>query len=188
MVTSSFAHVAHCGPFDAKTLDASSQARVYAAGNVVYGCAMTGSGSFRLGQRSGCVGAGHVGPVRVAGQLAAYGLTRCGVDTGFAQVTVRRLTDGKRLRRFAATTSPGVESFQSVASLVLRADGAVAWIGTGHSIIAHGTPRVEVYAADHGAPARQVDSGLSIRPGSLTLHGRQLGWKDHGVVRHATLV
>ena len=115
------------------------------------------------------------------------GLTRCGVDSGSTAVVVRRLTDGKVLRSAVATSPPGVESHQSVGSLVLKRDGAVAWIGTGKSIIGAGTPKVEVYEADRRGPVRLLDSGVAVRPGSLTLHGSKLSWKHGTALRHAML-
>lgn len=122
----------------------------------------------------------------VAGEFAAYGVEECGVDTGSTQVVVRRLSDGKRLRDAAATTPPGVESYQSVSSLVLKADGAVAWIGDGRSIVRRGH-KIEVYKADSGGSVRLLDSGLAIAPGSLRLHGSKLTWTHGAAVRTATL-
>jgi hypothetical protein len=122
----------------------------------------------------------------VAGDLAAFGREECGVDTGSAEVVVKRLTDGKRLLIAAATTSPGVESFQSVASVVLKRDGAVAWIGTGSSIVRH-AHKVEVYKADSHGSVRLLDSGLSVAPSSLRLHGSTLSWKHGGSTRTASL-
>jgi hypothetical protein len=181
------AATAHCGPFDAKTLAASSVARVYAMGNSVYGCSMDGSGAFLLGQRKTCIGAARVAPVVVARQFAAYGSTRCGIDTGSTQVVVRRLTDGKIVRTAVATSPPGVEAYQSIASLVLRSDGAVAWIGVGRSLVGHGSPKIEVYRANRRGKVQLLDSGPSVRPGSLTLNGSRLTWKNGTALRYGTL-
>jgi hypothetical protein len=181
------AATAHCGPFDAKTLAASSVARVYAMGNSVFGCSVDGSGAFLLGQRKTCIGAARVAPVVVAREFAAYGLARCGVDSGSTQVVVRRLTDGKIVRAAVATTPPGVESYQSVGSLVLKRDGAVAWIGVGHSLVGHGSPKIEVYRANRRGKVQLLDSGLAVQPGSLTLQGSRLTWKDGAAVRHGSL-
>lgn len=181
------AATAHCGPFDAKTLGASSVARVYAMGNSVFGCSVDGSGAFLLGQRKTCIGAARVAPVVVAREFAAYGLARCGVDTGSTQVVVRRLTDGKIVRVAVATTPPGVESYQSVGSLVLKGDGAVAWIGVGRSLVGHASPKIEVYRANRRGKVQLLDSGLSVRPGSLTLQGSRLSWKNGTAVRHGSL-
>jgi hypothetical protein len=178
--------VARCGPATGQTLAADKAARVYALGNTVYGCALGGMRSYRLGQRQTCIGTSRAGPaVTVAGRLAAYGLSRCGVDTGFTQVLVRRLTDGTQLRAVPATSPPGPESFQSVDSLVLKADGAVAWIGTGRSIVGHGKV-IEVRKADRGGAAL-LDSGAAVDSGSLRLRHSKLTWKHGGETRSATL-
>jgi hypothetical protein len=147
---------------------------------------MDGTGAFRLGQRPTCIGAARVDPVRVAGEFAGYGLTRCGVDTGSTQVIVRRLSDGKRMLGAPAASSPGPESFQSVGSLVLKPDGAVAWIGVGNSIVTH-TRTVAVYKADRHGSVERLDSGTTVRPGSLRLHGSKLSWAHNGSVRQASL-
>ncbi len=183
----SSAGAAHCGPFDAHTLAASGAARVYVLGKSVYGCAMKGSGAFRLWTRGSCGAGARVDPVVVAGKLAAYGLTRCGVDTGSTALVVRRLTDGKLLRRAPATSPAGVESYQSIGSLVLRRDGAVAWIGTGKSIVSHGDGKIEVYRAGRRGRVQLLDSGSGIRPGSLKLRGSRLSWRHGSSARHAVL-
>ncbi len=175
-----------CGPKGATTLAASRAARVYVTGNRVYGCSRHGTTSFLLGQRATCIQAVRVDPVVVAGKFAAYGSERCGVDTGNTAVIVRRLSDGKTLRSAAATSPPGAESYQSVGSLVLKRDGAVAWIGMGSSIGQH-THRTEVYKADSHGSVQRLDSGDAIRPGSLVLSGSRLSWKHGDTVRHATL-
>lgn len=178
---------AACGPAEAHTLAADGIARVYAMHNSVLGCSRHGTRAYLLGQRATCLGSARVDPVLVAGQLTAYGSERCGVDTGFTEVIVRRLTDGRQLRSAPATTPPGVESFQNVGSLVLKRDGALAWIGSGSSIVGHGRRKIEVYAANAGGPVRLLDSGVTVRPGSLKLHGSRLTWKHGASLRHAGL-
>ncbi len=181
----STAAVAACGPAAAHTLAADKVARVYAVGNAAYGCALGGARSYKLGQRRTCIAASQVTTVTVAGRLAAYGLARCGVDTGFTQVIVRRLTDGVQLRALAATSPAGPESHQSVDSLVCKADGAVAWIGTGSSIVSS-RKLIEVRKADGRGPAL-LDSGAAIDSSSLRLHGSQLSWKHGAQTRTAAL-
>jgi hypothetical protein len=123
----------------------------------------------------------------VAGELAAYGSQRCGVDTGTASVVVRRLSDGRILRELSATSAPlGPESYQSVESVVVKPDGAVAWVGLGSSILSH-RRRLEVLAAGTGASARVLDAGLGIDSHSLALHGSRLTWSDGGRTRSVSL-
>jgi hypothetical protein len=77
------------------------------------------------------------------------------------------------------------ESFQAVGSLVLRADGGVAWIGTRSSIVG-GRKLVEVRKADRSGAAL-LDSGPAVDSGSLRLRGSKLTWKHGGRIRSATL-
>jgi hypothetical protein len=178
---------AACGTPQARTLAASTTARVFLAGEIVSGCAAGGSTSYVLGrQGAGCLGAGRVQALAVAGDLAAYGLERCGVDTGRTMVTVRRLTDGKVLAsRPAITNAVAVESYQSVSSLVLKPDGAVAWVAVLGSVLGH-RHATEVHKLDgHGEVL--LDSGASLAPGPLTLAGATVHWKHGTGSRSATL-
>jgi hypothetical protein len=127
-----------------------------------------------------------VQPVAVAGEVAAYGLERCGVDTGSSAVVVRRLTNGRRLKSAPATTKPvGPESYVTVRSLVVKADGAAAWIALASSLLAH-RQEIEVHTSDkHGQ--RLLDSGGGIDPASLRLRGSKLTWTHGGARRSATL-
>ena len=175
-----------CGPPQARTLAASSVARAYAASGIAYGCSSGGKKQIRLGEIRAHPGAPRVGPVVVAGYLAAYGLQRSGVDTGSGSVQVQRLSDGQMLQSVPATvTKLGPESYQSVAAIVLKPDGAVAWIGTGMSII-HRRQAVEVHKVDrHGS--RMLDHGTGIGERSLRLHGSTVTWSHGGRTRSATL-
>lgn len=174
-----------CGPKAADTLASSHLARVYALHGAVFGCSAHGSTSYRLGRRDRCILATRIAPVTVAGELVAYGAERCGVDTGSTLVVVRRLTDGKQLLSAPATSPPGVESYQSVDSLVLKRDGAVAWIAVGRSIV--GTRRVvEVRKSDKRGQA-VLDSSGALAPYSLRLRGSTLRWRDGKQTRSATL-
>lgn len=161
--------------------------RVFSQGAFVYGCSRRTGKRSRLGRSMLCIGAQKVGPVAVAGDDAAYGLESCGVDTGFTQVLVKRLTDGKELRADASITGQlGVESYESVGSLVVKGDGSVAWIASGRSIVGRGPNPVEVHKHDTHGPAL-LDSGPSIAQAALRLRGSKLTWKHGGAVRSATL-
>lgn len=164
--------------------------RVYSLNEVVYGCSAAHGKSFRLGHAMRSIAEARVNPVAVAGANAAYGLARFGIDTGRTSVVVRRLTDGNQLSEFPATQAVGAESFQTVGSLVVKADGAVAWIAMSFSIVGGGRGTVEVHAADAGGE-RVLASAPSrperIDPGSLRLRGSTLSWTDAGATRHATL-
>lgn len=147
--------------------------------------AASSSAAGRLGSRQSCLGSPLIGPVTVTGVLAAYGSEACGVDTGSTLVLVRRLTDGHVLRSVSATGPIGAESHQTVGSVVVKRDGAVAWIGTGHSLgVSHAL--TEVWRADRHGTAR-LDSGVAIRVHSLRLTGSTLHWRHGATPRSAPL-
>jgi hypothetical protein len=159
------ARSASCGPHGARTLAASHHARVYALGAEVYGCAVGSVRHYRLGASRRTLRGGRVGPVAVAGRDAAYAISSFGVDTVSAQVIVRNLATGRRLRHAPATSRVLVESFQAVDSIVVKADGAVAWISAEESVISP-SRYLEVHRID--ARGRAVlDSGSAIGGRSL---------------------
>lgn len=174
--------VTRCRAANARVMAADHHVDVYTLGDAVYGCLFRTGRSIRLGNARICVGQARVDRAAAAGDVIAYGTERCGVDTGTASVSVLRLTDDKRLGSFAAITGPaGPESYQSVDSLVVKRNGAVAWIATATSIIGRGT-RTEVHAN-----RRLLDAGAGIVVSSLRLHGSTLTWRHGTATRSATL-
>jgi hypothetical protein len=173
-----------CGPGGAKTLAASPQARVYLKNGAVCGCGVGGP-SYRLGAGGRMIREGRVGPVAVGGKDAAYGLSRFGVDTVSAEVIVRNLADGRLVHEGAATSRILVESFQSVDSIVVKPDGAVAWISEVGSVISRNR-YVEVHRID-GRGAALLNSGSRIVGRSLRLHGSTVTWREGSATRSATL-
>lgn len=173
-----------CGPRAARTLAHDAVARVFASDGSAYGCVVGRVGRIRLGAVGLSPGRARIEAVHVAGRIAGYGLLTSGVDTGVATVNVRRLTTGKLLRDRPATTTAGVEAFQSVDSLVLKSDGAVAWIATAQSI---GSPKFirQVELLDRRG-FRRLDSGPDVAASSLTLHGSRLSWMHGASTRTAT--
>lgn len=159
--------------------------RVYSQGGSVYGCAPRAGRQYRLGSATVCNDSARVGPVAVAGALAGYALQRCGVDTGTTVVEVRRFSDGRQLFSHAAIPPAGVESFDSVGSLVINAGAAVAWIGHASSIATHRSV-TQVFAFS-GAGVRRLDSGPGILTGSLRLAGSKLSWRHGASTRSAKL-
>ena len=185
---SSTAHVAtiSCDPSDARTLAVDAEARVYSLGKKVYGCANGATRRYLLGSTGFCVNAHAVGAVvRLAAGYAGYSVSTCGVDNGTTIVYVRRLTDGTITQQHIATTVVGVESHQTVNSLVVRSDGAVAWIATADSIGAPKLVRQVERMDSHGFAL--LDSGGGVAPNSLDLHGTLISWTDHGTVHEAKL-
>jgi len=153
----------------------------------VYGCSLGGLRSFRLGNEARSIREGRVGPLAVAGRDAAYGLSRYGVDTLPATVIVERLIDGKQLHNSSATTQPlGPEFFQSVESIVVRSDGAVAWVAKAGSIISRRPADVEVNRTDTRGRLL-LDSGAGIDPKSLRLHDSTVSWRHGSATHSATL-
>ncbi len=123
----------------------------------------------------------------LASATAAYGLERCGIDTGYTQVLVRGLDNGAQLSSFASTVKPlPAEAYSMVESLVVKRDGAVAWIASAASIVGHGQPDIEVHSG-RGSNAQLLDSGPTIDAGSLRLHGSRLTWRHGGATRSAVL-
>lgn len=177
---------AGCGPRDAETLAASRWARVYVFHRGVYGCAIGHGGSYRLGAAMRSIREGRVGPVAVAGWDAAYGLSAFGVDTVSAQVIVHDLRSGRRLRALAASTKVLPESLEAVQSIVVKPDGAVAWISQTMSVIGRASAALEVHRADVRGTSL-LDSGRSILARSLRLRGSRLTWRDGPTTRAATL-
>jgi len=175
-----------CGPRSARTVATNGQVRLYARGQVVYGCSVARGRSFRLGSVTRSIRESRVGPVAVAGDLAAYGLTNFGVDTVRASIVVRRLTDGKVVSEFPATRAIGAESFQRIGSVAVRASGAVAWIGSETSIVVGRRAVTEVHSADADGD-RVLDSGPTIVATSLRLRGSTLSWTDGGARRQGIL-
>ena len=171
-----------CAPESTQVKLTDRQAQVYAHGKAIYGCDRRTRQTTKLGRTSTCVATARVDNLALAGDLVAYGLDRCGVDTGSTTVLVRRLRDGKQLRSFAAVTGPGlVESYQSLGALIVTPKGAVAWVATDSSIIGHGS-RIEVHAN-----GMLLDSGSRIVSSSLRLHGSTLTWRDGGSTRTASI-
>jgi hypothetical protein len=177
-----------CGPSGARTLAANRVARVYVQGVGVYGCSRANSRTYTLGSSTVGPGQTRVVAVALAGPVAAYGLSTFGVDTVSATVVVRRLTDGKQLVQrpaFVGVLPP--EFTVLVESVVVKRDGAVAWIVEGGSIIS-AEKTTEVVALSHGHE-RLLDSTAAgvIDPKSLRLRASKLTWTRGGAQRSATL-
>lgn len=179
---------AHCLPRSAHTLAVDRTARVFSLHGSVYGCIDATGGRRNLGGGGICnAPPGRVAPVGLTGEIVAYGLERCGVDTGFSTIVVRDLATGRRLAdRPAAILPVGPESYVSVASLVLQSDGAVGWIAGDSSLVSHRGTTFEVHRFE-GGKSSLLDSGRAIQPTSLRLAGSRMTWRDGGVTRSASL-
>lgn len=138
-----------------------------------------------LGRAGNCTENG-VELAHLAGRFAAYTRTFCGYDTQGSTLVVRRLSDGKFVMARPATTKVGVEGNQSVGSLVLKPDSAVAWIATAHAIFRPRFVRQLVKLDERGF--RVLDSGRSVAVGSLTLRGSETSWRHGHAIRTAKLL
>jgi hypothetical protein len=179
--------VASCATPGAHRIASSAGAEVYSTHGAVWGCSAATHLRTKLGNTTSCIRSDLIGPVRLVGELTAYADRSCGVDTGFASVIVRRLSDGKRLSSDGADTGRVLpESYESVDSLVLKRDGSVAWIAVARSIVGTAGADIEVHRHDkHGK--RLLDSGAGIDAGSLRLRRSKLTWNHGGATRSAAL-
>ncbi len=104
-----------------------------------------------------------------------------------SQVMVRSLADGKQLHAAPAITTTHLpESFVSVDSIVVKADGAVAWIAQTSSVVSHGTVVLEVHRIDARGQSL-LAAGHSIRPRSLKLSGSTVSWRVGSATHTAVL-
>jgi hypothetical protein len=102
-------------------------------------------------------------------------------------VIVRNLGDGRLLHAVPATTTAHrPESLESVDSIVVKPDGAVAWIAQTRSIIGRGAAILEVHRLDIRGQSL-LDVGRSIEARSLRLSGSTVSWQVGAVIRKATL-
>jgi hypothetical protein len=179
---------AACVPRGAHTLASDHAAQVFSWNRSVYACLGTTGAREKLGGADICnLPPGRVAPVKLAGPIVAYGLERCGVDTGSSTVVVRNLASAKPLADLpAGTLALGAESYVSVASLVLRRDGAAGWIATDSSLAGHRPTTYEVHRFTAGKSSL-LDSGTAIGPDSLRLAGSRMTWRDGGRERSAGL-
>jgi len=125
---------------------------------------------------------------RLTEPYVAYVSIGCGLAGCSPSIMVRDLRDGRLLRNHlepSFETQPERTPARNVTSLVLKANGSVAWIvdrlafmGLPHSI--------DVVAVD-STGRRVLDSGLDVDPTSLALTGSTLTWRKGGIVRSAML-
>jgi hypothetical protein len=179
---------AHCGPAAARTVTANARARIYVTANSVYGCTTSGHRSYLLGHTSRSRSRqSRIGVTALAGVVAGYAASQPGVDTFSTEVVVRRLDTGRTLHEVNAIKGTlGPEFSESVASIVVKADGAVAWIGDGGSILA-AERATEVNRIDRRGEANLDSTAAGVIRG-LKLRGSRLSWRHGNVLRSSTLL
>ncbi|HXB16322.1 MAG TPA: hypothetical protein VNV44_11340 [Solirubrobacteraceae bacterium] len=172
----------------------------------IYGCVYSHRGALLLGaepwDNGGKYMALNIGGERnvvIAGTFVAfedYEMTEslCGFKF---KVVVEDLRTGKVLRNEPAGTrtvpDPGFECGEvglgNTTGIVLKADGAVAWIlePQDWAVEAHIIePGYEVHAAD-ATGSTSLARGLDVDPSSLALAGSTVYWTQGGLPRAATL-
>jgi hypothetical protein len=152
----------------------------------IYGCAY-GHKSYLLGAIELCYGARCGGPQRevLDGPLVAYEEGGGGEVTNTYLVVVRNLRTGRVIRKLPTgtpvTPKPSWVGIGLTTAIVVKSDGAVAWI------VETGFPtEYQVHAVDKSG-SRVLASGADIGPSSLALAGNTLYWTQGGQPFSASL-
>lgn len=158
---------------------------------VIRGCSRAASRSFTLGQPAsgeGSAGGESGGGIQhetLDGEMVAYEdfVEGCGLNqsqcSGRFLVVVRDLRTGKTLHKvptgMLATPNPNFVGVGSTTEIVVKADGAVAWIT--EAPLQEGL--YQVHALDKTG-SRMLASGRGINADSLALGGSELSWSQDG--------
>jgi len=179
---------AKCTQVHARLITADGQAQVYEATEPeafpeylgVWGCAYGHKRPFFLGPLpygSSSNSSAGVEHETLAGPIVAYEeYYSAGPRSGSAEwhVVVRDLRTGRVLHRVPTGAplepKPGYVGVGNVVSIVVKSDGAVAWLADDYerSGTAHGTEYIDVYAVDKSG-TRLLAAGTEIDPSSLAL-------------------
>jgi hypothetical protein len=196
-----------CPPANSRVLLADAEAEVYVVKEhlspytepepVVRGCARGQKRSYFIGEAkehpggSGGGGSSSVKLEMLAGAVVAY--TPAGEYGGNrkeragALIVVRNLRTGRVLHKVTASMlaklNAGPDSVGPIEAIVVKNDGAVAWIvGTGYP----DDIEYDVYALDKSG-SRLLASGADIVPYSLALAANTLYWTQGGEPATASL-
>jgi len=123
--------------------------------------------------------------VRFSGPFVAYVQNIEASDDNVGELDLR---SGRR-HSFEIATPIEDSVCYEVGSMALKADGAIAWIGTnflGFACVSPPGPEIEVRRHDRRG-LRILDSGVEIAPSSLRLHRGVLTWTDAGAAESSTL-
>lgn len=130
-----------------------------------------------------CLNSVQVDQTRFTRRLLAVDLFSCGPGGAVSTFDVRRTGDGRRIRRVRTPLIP--DAIQNATDMVLRGDGALAWILEIRDTPS-APPRYEVRASVSGTASTLVAAGADIAPGSLARAGSTLYWTQAGAPRSAT--
>jgi hypothetical protein len=168
-----------CSSIRAHVVAADTQAQVFIALNSFlthsyYGCVYGSRHIYELGIVNDCesAGAGGCGGISMAGlggTFVAYEEHLPGLGAGWLEI-VRNLRTGRVLRKLPHGAPK---------SVVVKSDGAIAWIVGTRVATANGPAEDEVYASDSSG-TRLLASGPGIEPASLALAGSTVYWTREG--------
>lgn len=176
-----------CSPARRHVIAADAQAMVYTVRkseeSVEYrGCVYGSTRSYDVGGTHECFGPGGcsgTGRLALAGMMLAEEYSHI-VEGGRAEwiVEVENLRTNRLLDRMPTGVSANPELIGTgfAAAIVVKADGAVAWIT---EYPAHGGTEYEVHALD-STSQRLLATGTNIDPSSLALAGSTLYWTQAG--------
>jgi hypothetical protein len=153
----------------------------------IHGCAY-GHRSYLVGTLPNCQGAGPCGGPEhevLAGPLVAYEEGGGGEVVNIYQVVVRNLGTGRVIREVPtgtlSTRKPGWVGIGPMTGIVLKSDGAVAWI------VETGFPTTfQVHVVDSNG-SRVVASGSDIDRSSLALAANTIYWTKNSTAMSAPL-
>ncbi len=207
--TVSKAKPAGCRPGHAHLLAADTQAEVYEAGyseegkfhpQRIVGCVYGKAHSYTVGYPSFGSGSAAGGSTvqQLVGTMVAvassYESTVYGIERD--SISVRNVRTGRVV--FSSATGPPEDignspasAYESegagpVASLVLKADGAVAWIVSARTAQESTTGKYQVYTLDRTGK-HMVAFGDTIEPASLALAASTIYWTQDGIAHSASL-
>jgi hypothetical protein len=175
-----------CQPAGSHAVFANRSVRVYRLGSRYFGCLYRVRRSVRL-RAPGPSAPGDRPPrfqaFRTAGNFLAYVYNDYAVDSTGDDWSLYIESVNLRARRFVhqarATRTPGCFAdlvVPNVSSLVLKSDGAMAWIQ-------HSCTPDSAFAADRAGTRPLGDAD----PRSMTLHGSTLNWANGGIPETDTL-
>ena len=118
-----------------------------------------------------------------SGRLGAFEGADGDPQGSTADIVVASLSSGRILKDVADGNGPGGSGTGGTTSLVLKPDGAVAWIV---SFFANNMNVQQVYA-DDASGYRLIASSAAIAPNSLALAGSTIYWLQAGAAQSATL-
>jgi hypothetical protein len=174
---------AACPPRGATTIARDRTVRVYRSGRERPAACLLGHSGHVTLPTGGSLHSSD-SSFELAGPIVGYIQTQFGVDSGSSQLIVLDVAKRRLLRSIdgGSYVDAGLILSEGIASFVLDAHGAIAWISTRSEHRQPATLAVHA-AARTGAPAK-LDEGPGIDPHSLRLSHGILSWSDGGV-RHS---